>query len=150
MLLFALVAFTGCKKDDDDNDQNVKMVERLIGKWQMVELVELVTIGGGASQRSVTVPANRASFFTFNTNGSLIVDGWDMESEDPADWTKADVENGKYTMSSNGQSIAITDADGEIQVLAVKELTASRLVLEFQADGGGNVTMTMTITFKKV
>jgi len=134
MLLFAMVAFTACKKDDEGG----KTDERLTGRWQM----ELIALG---SSPSVTVPANRASFLTFGANGSVTLDLWNMESEDFDDWTKAPTENAKYTMSSNGQSITLMYDDDDTDKFTVKELTDTRLVVEGQIDGA-NVTM----TFKKV
>jgi len=134
MLLFAMVAFTGCKKDDEKGD---KPDERLIGKWQM----ESIATGS----QSVTVPANRASFITLNANGSVILDLWSMDDLDPAEWTKVPVENAKYTI--NGQTITVTydDDDDDSDKYTVKELTDTRLVLEGLVND-----VNATMTFKKV
>jgi len=161
MLLFAMVAFTACKKDnvkkDDDKKEDVKpdddkkgdddetggndetggvTTALLVGKWQM----ETVAFD---DEPPVTVPANRASFITISANGSVNLDIWNILGDDPEYWIKEESEDATYTIS--GQSIAITYEDNTKETYTVKELTASRLVLEIRSNG-----VKLTSTFKKV
>jgi len=142
MVLFAMVAFTSCKDDKKDEPKpEPTKAELLVGKWQVESFT--VTLANGASQR-VTLPANRPWFWTFSTNGTVIDDGWDIVSVNPEEWTK-ELENGTYTLSSNGEYLTLGDDDGESGTAIIKELTATRLVLEVEVDGGKN-----EMTFKKV
>jgi len=142
MVLFAMVAFTSCKDDKKDEPKpEPTKAELIVGKWQMESIA--FTLANGASQR-VTLPANRPWFWTFSTNGTVIQDGWDAGSLDPEEWTK-ELENGTYTLSSNGEYLTLRDNDGESGTAIIKELSATRLVLELETDGVKN-----EMNFKKV
>jgi len=142
MFLFAMVAFTSCKDDKKDEPKpEPTKAELIVGKWQMESAT--LTLANGASQR-ITLPANRPWFWTFSTNGTVIEDGWDAQSDDPEEWEK-ELDNSTYTLSSNGEYLTVKGNDGESQTVTIKELTATRLVLEMEEKEGKK-----EMNFKKV
>jgi len=136
MLLFAMVAFTACKKDGTTD-------ERLTGKWQLES--SHVTIGNDISE-TVTLPTSLRSSLTFNADGSAILEDWNLVNPG----TTAERQTVRYTLSSDGKTLTITHDNIGVFTYIVKELSANRLVLEFQTnlEELGNVKVVYTL--KKV
>jgi len=90
MLLFAMVAFTACKKDD-------KPDERLIGKWEMDSASSIVS----GWEEEYTIDPDKRPSMTFNADGSVVISGGSSLGLGSGDLTNLP----KYTLSSNAQSL---------------------------------------------
>jgi len=117
--------------------KNAVKKEVLTGKWELAS--STITMPEGLSYTD-TVPSDaRPSYWTFNADGKLYLDGhYDFAA---AEWSESK-EDGTYTLSENH----LTISTGRIsRLFDVKELTADRLTVVYAIEGDASVA----ISFEK-
>ena len=133
MVLFVvgLATMTSCNKDKED---------LIVGKWQM----ELITLTEGEETMSLTV-AEFASIFGEDIDIAAV--------EFKSDGTMYELAENEYigTYTVEGDKLTVVE-DDEAQVMTIKELTSSKLVLEgieYDEDYIGGA-LSIAMTFKRV
>ena len=133
MVLFVvgLATMTSCNKDKED---------LIVGKWQM----ESITLTEGEETMSLTV-AEFASIFGEDIDIAAV--------EFKSDGTMYELAENEYmgTYTVEGDKLTVVE-DDEAQVMTIKELTSSKLVLEgieYDEDYIGGA-LSIAMTFKRV
>ena len=121
MFIAVTVAFSSCKKDDDENNN-----AKIVGKWNLKKEVETAYINGQL-RYTEEWPYEAGAYVEFKSDGTLL---WNEDG--------SDAERYKYSVDGNKLSV-IEEGDDDSETFTIEELTSSKLVFsEEDIDNEGN------------
>lgn len=131
LFLMTTVAFTSCKKDDEDQQR-----KDIIGNWYVKKTVEKEIVNGKTISDDTDTDFGDDYYFEFTADGKMIehIDG--------------DQYPGTYQLKENNH-IAITFQGEEPDDYEIRKLNSSEMVLYTEDEDGPNAIGTLEITFRK-
>ena len=123
----AMFSFTGCSKDEKTVDKN-----DVVGNWNLETMVLTRTISGltgeyavmnGTQSQNVGPDEGESSIFTFNSDGTCIIQNNFQEGNETS--------TGTWSVSGNNLIWDLVDEEGvaDHQVLVVEEVSSTQMVL---------------------
>lgn len=138
LFLAASLGFTGCKKDDGEDDAKANIV----GKWALTKEVYKTYLKGVLETEETYDDYDDNDWvIELKSNGTYI--GWDGGEEE---------ETGTYSLQDGGKTL-ILKTGNDTHTLTVRQVTSSSLVVyyeETEGTGDNAVKYTYEETYKKL
>ncbi|WP_316818115.1 lipocalin family protein [Pedobacter nyackensis] len=131
VLLMTAVAFTGCKKDDED-----KQKQNIVGKWYVKQTIEKEIVNGVVISEETETDFDTDYYFEFTKEGKMIEN------------ISGDKYTGSYQVKGNNR-VAITFQDEEPDDYEIRKLNSTEMILYIEDEDGPNSKETIEITFRK-
>ena len=131
MLLMTTVAFTSCKKDDEDQQR-----KDIIGKWFVKKTIEKEIVNGVTISEDTDTNFGTDYYFEFTKDGKMIenIDG----DQYPA----------TYQVKDNNR-VAITFQGEDAHDYEIRKLNSSEMVLYVEDEDGPNAYGSVEFTVSK-
>lgn len=131
ILLIMIAAFTGCKKDEEDQQR-----KDIVGKWFVKKTVEKEIVNGVTISEDTDTDFGTDYYFEFTSDGKMIenIDG--------------DQYPGTYQVKDNNH-VAITFQGEESHDFEIRKLNSSEMVLYVEDEDGPNAYGSVEFTFAK-
>ncbi|MBC8051463.1 MAG: DUF5004 domain-containing protein [Sphingobacteriaceae bacterium] len=139
-LLVVAVGFTGCKKDDGDDDAKAN----LVGKWALTKETWSSTVGSQAPQTGSDTDFDNDDYvYEFKSDNTYrVTEDGDLE------------DSGTYSIQNDGKKLVLNDSnEDQDENFTIKTLTSSQLVFtyeEIETEGGVTFKYSGEMTFKKL
>lgn len=131
VLLMAAIAFTGCKKDDEE-----KATKNIVGKWQETISYDKTYLNGKLLEQETETDYDDRDYIDFRSNGTAV-----------------DGEGTTYTYSITATKLTLREAgDDDDEVYDIKKLTSTELVVYHETtyeNGADKFRYTSELTLKK-
>lgn len=131
VLLMTAVAFTGCKKDEED-----KQKQNIVGKWFVKQTIEKEIVNGVTVHEDTDTDFGTDYFFEFTKDGKMIEN------------IEGDQYTGTYQVKDNNR-VAIAFQGEEPDDYEIRKLNSTEMVLYVEDEDGPNAKETTEITFRK-
>lgn len=131
LLLMAAVTFTGCKKDDKEDQR-----KEIVGKWFLKQLVEKEIRSGQTIYDDTETDFGTDDYIDVKSDGSFY------------STLNGDGETAKYEVKSDN-ILSVTYVSGSVEDYQIKKLNSSELVLYMEDIDGPNDKETIEYTFRK-
>lgn len=152
LMLVMAFAVSSCKKDDEDDSNNVKDI-LTSGNWKITAMTvdPGVDFGGGFVINDLysMMPAyTKDDFVTFQSDGKVIFD------EGPTKYQPSDPQTteGTWSLSSDNKTLTIKEPGEDDMVVTITEISSSTMKGNYVMEedfGAGTQTYTVSITMSK-
>ena len=110
MFVAVTVAFSSCKKDDDENNST-----KIIGKWNLKKEVEKEYKNNGSPVTDEDI-YEAGAYVEFKKDGIM-------------EWNEDGSDAEAYSYRVDGNALTIIDEGREPEIFTIEELTSSKLVI---------------------
>lgn len=131
ILLLAAVTFTGCKKDEEDQQK-----KNIVGKWFVKQIIEKEIVNGVTVDEDTDTDFGADYYFEFTTDGKMIEN------------INGDQYPGTYQVKENNR-VAIAFQGEEPDDYEIRKLNSTEMVLYVEDEDGPNAKETHEITLRK-